>query len=365
MTAVMMTHIEPVLHGQAMMASLLRDHSQDWKKCKLISINAAYVDRRSDFGGFGLSKIFKMMHYTRLLLNQVKANHADSVIVTQSFFPAPFLKDAFIVLALSFFTSVKIITWVHMDPSRLGLENKSVMFQKFAYYIFSKIDLFVGCSPSVTSSWPKWIAKDKVVNVPNGIPHSNALVDRSGREKCTVLFLSAMDPEKGWRELFEVAEKICDQFSDAIFIFRGGISGAETKENAESVFAQSRHVERIKWLGLVDGEEKVVAFQEADIFCLPSWTEAFPIAVLEAMSFGLPVIATCVGGIPDAIEEGCEGWLFTPKNQDELQRALVNAISVKAERLQRGAAAYKKYTQHFTDNQFSHRWENLLQKLVA
>ncbi len=82
--------------------------------------------------------------------------------------------------------------------------------------------------------------------------------------------------------------------------------------------------------GWVTGAAKARLFAEADIFVLPSYGEGMPIGILEAMAASLPVIATRVGGIPDVITEGQEGYLLDPGNVEDLAR-LISQLADHAE----------------------------------
>jgi len=74
----------------------------------------------------------------------------------------------------------------------------------------------------------------------------------------------------------------------------------------------------------VSGEEKLACFEQADIFVFPSHHEGMPMAILEAMAAGLPVIATAVGGIPDLIANGVNGFLIPPQAPGDLSNAIEN-----------------------------------------
>ncbi len=69
---------------------------------------------------------------------------------------------------------------------------------------------------------------------------------------------------------------------------------------------------RATWLGWLDADAKARALREADIFLMPSTSEGLPVALLEAMAYGKPIVATRVGGIPDVLADGTEGLLVPP-----------------------------------------------------
>jgi glycosyltransferase involved in cell wall biosynthesis len=77
-----------------------------------------------------------------------------------------------------------------------------------------------------------------------------------------------------------------------------------------------------RWLGWLDADAKARALREADIFLLPSTSEGLPVALLEAMAYGKPIVATRVGGIPDVLVDGSEGLLVTPGDVAELAGAV-------------------------------------------
>lgn len=83
---------------------------------------------------------------------------------------------------------------------------------------------------------------------------------------------------------------------------------------------------QVVFLGWVDGMEKEKVFKESTIFCLPSYAEGFPMAILDAWSYELPVITTPVGGIPDIAIDGDNMLLFTPGNIRQLAEKMKNMI---------------------------------------
>ena len=103
--------------------------------------------------------------------------------------------------------------------------------------------------------------------------------------------------------------------------------------------------DRIKFLGWVSGQEKHKAFMSATIFCLPSYAEGFPMSVLDAWAYGLPVVTTPVGGLPDVAIDGENMLLFNPGDIDALARQLEKMI-VDEELRNRIALASIDFAEH-------------------
>ena len=81
--------------------------------------------------------------------------------------------------------------------------------------------------------------------------------------------------------------------------------------------------------GRVEPQKIHKYYQAADIFVLPSYTEGLPVSVLEAMACGLPIVATDVGGTPEIITDGFNGFLIPPMNEKELCKKLRVLIADK------------------------------------
>jgi len=103
--------------------------------------------------------------------------------------------------------------------------------------------------------------------------------------------------------------------------------------------------EGVRFLGLVDDVSPYL--QAADLFVLPSVTEGLSNALLEAMSTGLPVVATSVGGALDLIDHKKNGWLISPGNKIALQNAIVNILGNEQFRNQLGKQARKKIVNEY------------------
>ncbi len=85
----------------------------------------------------------------------------------------------------------------------------------------------------------------------------------------------------------------------------------------------------VSYEGFVTGEKKAELLNSSDLFILPSYIEGLPIAILEAMSYSCPVLATTVGGIPEVVKDGETGFLFNAGDKESLEKKLINFIENK------------------------------------
>jgi len=122
---------------------------------------------------------------------------------------------------------------------------------------------------------------------------------------------------------------------------------------------------RVELLGTVTREEVARRLREAAVFCLPSIYEGLPLAILEAMAAGVPVVATAVSGNPDAIVDGESGWLVPAEDSAALASALIHALSDPAEARRRAAAASARFAERFEIGVVARRYLELLAGAAA
>jgi glycosyltransferase involved in cell wall biosynthesis len=138
-------------------------------------------------------------------------------------------------------------------------------------------------------------------------------------------------------------------------------SGPE-REKLEALAVRAGLRDRIKFLGWIADIRPVLSGW--DVFVMPSLEEGFPIAALDAMGAGLPVIATPVGGVPELIEDGTTGWLVPPRNVESLTARLRLLLSDPELRLRMGAAGHARVRDHFSTAQMTANFAQLYDELL-
>ncbi len=172
---------------------------------------------------------------------------------------------------------------------------------------------------SVMSSYgvdtPVTTIYDCVATVKRRTANANE-IDRDLGAKFVVGNVAELDDHtKGQRTILEVARRLEAEFPDVVFLLIG-------KGKDESrLRAEAEPLSNVRFVGWSDQLADYYAVM--DLFIFPSRTEALGSAVLEAMSFGLPVLASEVGGIPEIVHSGVNGFLIDPCDTDEWARRVL------------------------------------------
>lgn len=141
------------------------------------------------------------------------------------------------------------------------------------------------------------------------------------KQNC-ILFSGTLYEGKGYRDLIRAFAKIATKYPEWKIV----LAGNGEVEQARNLANELEVPGQVELLGWVKGEAKHKAFCEAKALCLPSYAEGFPMAVLDAWAYGLPVITTPVGGVPDVAVDGENMLLFNPGDIEKLAHQLERII---------------------------------------
>lgn len=158
------------------------------------------------------------------------------------------------------------------------------------------------------------------------------------------------------RQKFRVAELLAPEHKRYFFDHVSEIS------NRIKEFLDSQESNHAKYLGRIAGDEKRRAFESADVFVLPSYTEGFSMAVLEAMAYGLPVVATRVGALQEILQDGNHGFLVQPRDAIDLAAKLRLLIDDGELRRKIGASNARQARDQYDIHRVAHRLWDILGK---
>jgi len=182
---------------------------------------------------------------------------------------------------------------------------------------------------------------------------------RAGRQIVQFLFLGRIGQRKGAFDLLRAFAALPPEVrARARMVFAGD---GEVDALRESAKQYGDSVQVHSWL---DSAQRDALLAQSDVFALPSYHEGVPMALLEAMAWGLPVITTSVGGIPDVIGDRCEGFLIAPGDGNALQAAMRTLIEDESQRLTLGRQARAR-AQCFNVSQYTSNLLRIYRRLLA
>lgn len=178
---------------------------------------------------------------------------------------------------------------------------------------------------TLTSSWRDVVAQAapgaRVAVIPNGV----TLRERAGAERVrdVVLFVGRLEAQKGVYDLLEAFSRLGESHGNLRLVLAGTGESSIVADRAERLGVR----DRVDLVGWADESARDSWMLRARVFVLPSHFEGMPVSVLEAMSLGAPVLATCVGGIPDIVVDGMTGRLVEVANPIALSVALSSMLN--------------------------------------
>ncbi len=183
----------------------------------------------------------------------------------------------------------------------------------------------------------------RLVVVPNPVEVPASPAPLTGQPP-RVLYLGVVKEAKGSYDLLRAWPAVLRANPGARLV----LAGSGELDRARALAAELGISESVDTPGWTAGEAKAKLLREAVLFVLPSHFEALPMAVLEAMAVGLPVVATSVGGIPDAIVDGRDGVLIPAQDPQALADALQGLLADSPRRHALGGAARRRAMETFS-----------------
>lgn len=356
----------PPIHGSAVV-------SEQIKNSQVIN-NAFFGDyvnlgtsRKMDEIGKGglwlnLHKLFRFAGSLFKTFGLLLAHRYDLCYCAITCHGVGFLKDAPFVLLCKLFGR-KIIIHQHNKGMSKDVDRPVYRWLLPLVYKNAKVILL---------SWHLYpdianvVKREDVMICPNGIkPTVDPNFERKSNPIPHILFLSNLLIDKGVLVLLDALKILKDKGYSFVCDF----VGSETKDIDATRFArevETRNLNRLAvYHGRKYGKEKEAFFKQAEIFVLPSFDEAFPLVNLEAMEYKLPIVSTNIGGIPDEITDGENGYIVKDKDAESLADALSKLLGDKALRKRMGEAGYQKFKSQFSEQCFENKLSELCRTVIG
>ncbi len=232
---------------------------------------------------------------------------------------------AYLLLALRE-GNLPLIVSLHGEDVETDIQRSAVRRQVFrnaiksAAMVTSNSRYLLEQAAQVASS-----AGDKGIVVGNGFEPFKPVEHVEGPQNPFVLAVARMVYKKGIDVLLEAFRLVVERNSDVRLIIAG--DGPE-RQALDAQVSRLGVGDRVTFVGPADRSMLASLLSAASVYCLPSRREPFGIVLLEALSFGLPVVATKVGGVPEVLDDGEYGYLVPPEDPPATADAIVKALEI-------------------------------------
>lgn len=175
-----------------------------------------------------------------------------------------------------------------------------------------------------------------------------------------IICVSRLIPRKGLGELIEAVASLGDLRVELVVVGTG-----PSEADLHQLAAQHRISDRVRFLGYCSRDTVRIENARSDLFVLPTHSEAFANVILEAMSAGLPVVASRVGGVAEAVVDGKTGILVEPQRPEQLADAIRRLAQDPALREEFGREGWKRARSLFTWERAAASYADAYKRAVA
>lgn len=237
---------------------------------------------------------------------------------------------------------VPVIRTEHLPFLLTEGEQKAAFFEGLGF-----VERLVVVSPAARSTFPnESVDPNKIKVVRNGIPPLRDGIEvRSewgSQRSNTLISIARFTRQKDHLTLVRAMPRVLQQFPNAVLLLVG--TGPEVG-NVKDLVAELGLERAVLFAGQRNDIASLLA--SADVFVLSSLFEGLPLAVLEAMSVGVPVVATAIGGTIDALGDE-HPFLVEPSNPEGLAEGIISVLADPAGAARTGEAQRRRFKQQFT-----------------
>ncbi|HEC43787.1 MAG TPA: glycosyltransferase family 1 protein [Bacteroides sp.] len=340
--------LPPPHHGVSMMNSQIYHSEEINNEIDKLLLEIRFSQKLSELRRLSIKKIKGFIDLNRNLHKILEKEHPDYLYF--SFMPVGkgFWRDLLFIRTIKKFDTHIIY---HLHNRGIGKRSSNLIWKKLYRYVFSN-SLTIHLSQGLMEKeiFPLKIPNLRSLVVPNGVPAYDINGIKEQPSSITLLFCSNIFPQKGIYDLLKIMSEVSKQRKDICLRIVGEFMRRRFEERLLKLIDQRGLKDFVTVEGPKYGKDKESEYLNADVFIFPSYfsEECFPLVILEAMSFQLPIVSSNIGAIPEIIENGKEGVLVNPRDINGFVEAVIHLAEHKTERQKIGIASRKKFQGNYT-----------------
>ena len=265
--------------------------------------------------------------------------------------------------------SFKWISTIHSDPSQDFIKGgiKGRVFTTINMAVIKKIDHFFAVSERFKQMLVGFgLSAEKITTVYNGISFDGQYECKLTRrelsltdEDFVICMVARLHPIKGHTVVFDAIRKVLNKNPDVKLLL---IGDGPMRQELEQEVKNKKLSQNVHFLGFQDDVHSYLCI--SDVKVLASYSESFPLVILEAARAQTPVISTDVGGVKDLISDPSLGWIVPIKDSEALAE-VINEASNKADLPEIGKNLYAKASRLYSIGQLAKSTEETYKKIKS
>ncbi|MFW5846819.1 MAG: glycosyltransferase family 4 protein [Nanoarchaeota archaeon] len=355
--------LPPPEYGSAMSSEMCLNILRNSKGFQVENIKLNYSKEMSDVGKINLDKIKGILKVKKQIKEKLRSFRPEKIYFVPATSGLGLIRDYLFVREIKKQIGKGKILF-HIRSRTIRNKKNDFFYKK----MFSGEKAIVLGEQLIKDVSP-WIKKRDISILPNAIKNEiskkefqKIIEQRKKNKNFNILFLSNMDKTKGWPKLL----KTCKILNEKNIDFKCNFVGAWQSEKDEKYFydfiKKNNLEKKIFSLGKKTGKEKNKFLEGADVLVFPTEykLETFGRVIIEAMMFGLPVIANGIASIPNIIKQNKTGFILNENTPEEIANYIKKLYNNKKLREDMGKQGRKKFLEEFEKKYYEINFLNFI-----
>ena len=339
------------IHTRKIAYSLVRDGYEvsicTFHNAELPGINVAYLPP--------IAPPFKKLNYI-LNVPRIKRVIKD---MNPDILHAHYVSSYGIVSYLTGFHPLAISVW----GSDIYDRPKNPLFRLFIRQALMKAEVVLSTSKTMAEQTEKFVPDREIVVTPFGIDLAEFYpIEKGSSSEFIIGTARTLHPKYGIEYLIKAFAIFLEDVPRAKLVIAGD---GPQKDELVNITKSLGIEENVRFLGFIPHNELQWVMAGVDIFCMPSESESFGVAALEAQACGVPVVSSKIGGLSETVIDGKTGFLVEPKNPRAIAERLLFLYRNPAIRKNMGKEARKFVTEYYNWSENIKIIERVYDKLMA
>ncbi len=304
-------------------------------------------------------------HSLTLTAKMVEVARTHHLQILHVHYAIPFAASAIMAAQIAPELGLKIVTTLH--GTDITLVGGSPSFKPVTAFSIEHSDAVTAVSRYLRDETYRQLEVNKEIEVVHNfidpdshkVPSSRCIPEKASERQVTLMHISNFRPVKRLHDVVSIFSRVHERIDARLVLVGDGPEFGTTMDLVESLGLSGS----VRFVGVVDDIAPIL--KSADLLLLPSETESFGLAALEAMASGVPVVASDVGGLPEVVEHGVSGFLAPVGDVEAMADYSMKILLDCAVEKRFARAARKRAVEHFSYESIVPRYEAIYERLLG